>query len=300
MRTFLLLTFAIITFSCSNREKSNTPNKVAALQNLPKKQEEKITALDENVHYLGFINTFYFSNKNEAYIELHFTKDKITDQEYAKLEKLADSLIYQDDESSRHKFPASLAAKHFDLRGLSKLAIYDNNNIFFCNAEFVRVEYLSQPISSYFIAVYKTEKKIKLGNYYAVSNFEKSFETPNYTITKDTLVTQKMLARLNANKPYGALKNNGTHILFNQSDTLSIVNSEDAAHIILHNGEKFKTLYKSSETENINEVMVIPLMKNKLPYLLTHNSVPDSDVTWNQLLHYDGSKYINTNKQRIE
>ena len=300
MRISILLILAVLTFSCSKKEKSNISNN-KNLQNLPKTREEKINELNENVHYLGFVNKFYFSNKNEAFIELYFTKEEINEKEYNKLIKLSDSLIYRDDENSRNRFPSSLSTQHFDLRGLSKLAIYDENNKFFCNADFVRVEYLNQAISSYFIAVYKTEKKIKSDNYYGISNFEKGFETSDYTTTKDTILTQKLLTKLNASKSYYGLEDSGTHILSVKSDTIiSVVNSKDSAYIVLHNDKEFKVLYKSSESENINDLRVIPLMKNKLPYLLAKNSKPDTDMSWDNLLYYDGTKYTSAKRQRIE
>ncbi|MEN2400185.1 hypothetical protein GKZ90_0010375 [Flavobacterium sp. MC2016-06] len=301
MRILILLTIAILTFSCNNREKSNLSNN-KNLQNLPDKEKGEIDVLNKNAHYIGFINKFYFSNKNEAYIELYFTKDEISSKEYAKLEKLTDSVIYEDDENSRNRFPERLSAKNFDLRGLSKLAIFNDAAKFVCHADFVRVEYLNQDISSSFIAVYKTDKKIKSDdNYYGISNFEKSLETANYTISKDTILTKNILTKLNVPESYNGLKNNGTHILFAKSDTvLSVVNSENSAYIVLLSGGEFKVLYKSPEPENINDLKVIPIIKNKLPYLLTRNSKPDTDMSWDKLLYYDGREYIKTNRQRIE
>ncbi|WP_343695698.1 hypothetical protein [Flavobacterium sp.] len=300
MRISILLMLAVLTFSCSNKEKSNISSNKSS-QNLPKPKEEKIEELNENVHYLGFVNKFYFSNKNEAYIELYFNNEEIDEKEYNQLIKLSDSLVYKDDENDRYKFPTSLSSKNFDLRGLSKLAIYDENNKFFCNANFVRVEYLNQPISSYFIAVYKTEKKITSDHYYGISNFEKDFESSNYTISKDTLLTQKLLTRLNIPKSYYGLEDSGTHILSAKNDTiLSVVNSENSAYIVSHTDKDFKILYKSSESENINELRVVPIIRNKLPCILTKNSKPDTDTEWNNLFLYNGTKYIIAKQQRIE
>ncbi|SNR92246.1 hypothetical protein [Flavobacterium sp. ov086] len=299
MRILLLLTIVVLTFSCTKKDKTNIVKNIR-LQNLPKRREVKIAALNDNVHYLGFANKFYFSNKNEAYIELYFNKDEINTEEYYKLEKLTDSLIYQDDENSRSRFPASLSAKHFDLKGLSKLAIYDDNNQFVCNANFVRVEYLNQDISPCFIAVYKTDKKIKSENCYAISNYEKNLETVNYKISNDTILTQKILTKLNVPKSYNGLENNGTHILFAKDSIISVVNSENSAYIVLLKGEEFKVLYKSPEPANINNLTVVPIMKNKLPYLLARNSKPDTDILWDNVLYYDGTKYTNAKRQRIE
>jgi hypothetical protein len=301
MRTLIILTITLITFGCSNKGKSKTSNN-DSLQKTPiETVKTKIDALNENVKYFGFINKFYFSNENEVYVELYFNKDDINENEYKKIESLADSLIYQDDENSRHRFPASLSQNYFDLRGLSKLKIYDNNNKFVSNADFVRVEYLNQNISPVFIAVYKADNKLKTDNLYGLSNFKAEFEPTNYSITRDTILTQKLLTKLNEKKPYDGLKNNGTHLHFNNSDkVLSIINSENFAYVVLTTSVDFKVLYKSFEYENITDIKVIPIMKNNFPYILTRNVKPETDVMWDNLLYYDGTKYINSNRQRIE
>ncbi|WP_343617609.1 hypothetical protein [Flavobacterium sp.] len=302
MRILVLSAIAVLTFSCSNKEKITIVSAESLQKPLQTKEKEiKIEELNQNTHYIGFVNKFYFSNKNEVYIELYLNKDDISKNEYNKLEKLSDSLIYSDDENARYKFPTNLAAKNFDLRGLGKLAIYDDHNEFVCNAGFVRVEYLNQSISPCFIAVYKTDKEIKTENYYGISNFEKNLETEQYSITKDTVLTQKLLTKLNVPKSYYGLKSSGIHILSSKNDTIiSVINSEDSAYIISHNGDDFKVLYKSSESENINDLKVIPFKKNKLPYLLTKNSRPDTDISWDNLLYYDRTKYSNSTRQRIK
>jgi hypothetical protein len=300
MRKLILLLIAALAFGCSDKDNSKTTNNDSQKTDSADTTEIKIDALNENVQYVGFANKFYSSNENEVYIELYLTKDNITTDEYSQLEKLADSLIFEDDENSRHQFPARLSSKHFDLRGLSKLKIYDDNNMFVCDADFVRVEYLSQTISSSFIAVYKTSQKIQSDNYYCISNFKATFDPIDYSITKDTVITQKILTKLNVPKSYNGLEDNGTHIQFKDGSTMSIVNSEIFAYVVLNSGEEFKVLYKSPEPENILDIKVVPLLKNNLPYLLTRNVKPESDVMWDALLYYDGTKYTNANRQRIE
>jgi hypothetical protein len=263
--------------------------------------QTSIDVLNDNVQYIGFIDKFYFSNENEAYIELYFIKDQTNDKEYEKIVKLADSLIYQDDENSRHKFPDNLSQKYFDLRGLSKLKIYDKNNELFCNADFVRVEYLNQNISSPFIAVFKTDKLIKEDGYYGISNFNGAFQQINYKVSKDTIITQKILTKLNEQKPYYGLENNGTHLSFLNNDTiLSIINSENFAYVTLTTNNDFNVLYKSTDFENVYDIRIIPLTKNGLPYILTRNIKPETDVMWDNLLIYDGTKYKARNRQRSE
>lgn len=301
MRIFLFLTTLILILSCSNKNNSNGLNNDSLQTKYIDTLHAKIDILNDKVQYIGFIDKFYFSNDYEAYVELYFIKDKTNADEYKKLVGLADSLIYQDDENSRHKFPDNLSSKYFDLRGLSKLKIYDKSNNFICNAEFLRVEYLDQNILSPFIAVYRTEKKIKDDSYYCVSNFNQAFEKENYTISKDTAFTQKILNKLNDQKPYFGLENNGTHLHFSDNDTvISVINSKNFAYIVLTTKTDFRIIYKSPYFENIMNLIIIPLPNDKFPRILTRNVKPETDEMWDKLLYYDGTKYKVANRQRNE
>jgi hypothetical protein len=302
MRTSIpILTLTLLTFGCSNKDNSKGSNNDSLRTTYTETSKKNNIVLNENIQYIGFIDKFYFSKDKEAYVELYFIKDETNADEYDKIVKLADSLIYQDDENSRHKFPDNLSQKYFDLRGLSKLKIYDNNNKLFCNAEFLRVEYLNQNISSPFIAVYKTDKLIKEDGYYGISNFNGTVEQINYTVSKDTILTKNILMKLNEQRPYYGLQNNGTHLSFSNNDTiLSVINSENFAYVVLTINKDFKVLYKSSDFENVSDLRIIPLTKNKLPYILTRNAKPETDVMWDNLLIYNGTKYTATNRQRDE
>lgn len=301
MRTLIILTTSLLIFGCSNRDNSSRFKNDSLQTTNAETLQKNIDILNENIQYIGFIDKFYFSNEKEVYIELYFLKNDINADEYDKIVKLTDSLIYEDDENSRRRFPESLATKYFDLRGLSKLKIYDNSNEFVSNADFVRVEYLNQNISPVFIAVYKTEKKIKADSCYGISNFSGTFETTKYSITSDTSLTQNILTKIDEKGPYYGLENNGTHLYFSNSDTvLSVINSENFAYIVLTTNNDFKVLYKSSDFENVSDVKIISMTNNKFPYILTRNVKPETDVMWDNLFYYDGKNYKTTKRQRIE
>jgi hypothetical protein len=149
MRTIIILTTLLLTIGCSNKDNSKGSNNDSLQTTNTDTLQTNKDLLNENIQYIGFIDKFYFSKDNEAYVELYFIKDETNADEYDKIVKLADSLIYEDDENSRLKFPDNLSQKYFDLRGLSKLKIYDRDNKLFCNADFVRVEYLNQLRSTF-------------------------------------------------------------------------------------------------------------------------------------------------------
>lgn len=187
------------------------------------------------------------------------------------------------------------------IKGLAELKIYDKNNKQFCKADFVRVEYLNQNISSPFIAVFRTDKLIKKDGCYGISNSIGTFHPINYTVSKDTFITQNILTKLNEQKPFYESENNGNHLSFSKNDTiLSIINSENFAYITLSTNKDFKVLYKSTDFENVFDIRIIPLTKYGLPYILTRNIKPETDIMWDNLLIYDGTKYKKTNSQRIE
>ena len=185
MRTLVILTTTLLIFGCSNKDSSNILNETKAV--IPK----------ENIQYIDIINKDNSLNENEFYIDLHFLKDVLKTYGYDKIVELTDSLIFQDDDTRRSRFPEILAPKYFDLRGLSKLGIYDKSSEFVSNGKFVRVEYLDMPLDSKFIAVYKSDKKIIAENYYyGISNFSGDFETSKYSIKSDNYLTQNILSQI--------------------------------------------------------------------------------------------------------
>jgi hypothetical protein len=301
MRT-LLSSIILFLLSCSNNNsptnfKDISTNKIAYITS---KTEEVNINLNENSNYIGFINSFYFSNNNEVYIELYFVQDEFN-EDYQDIANLADSIIYKDDENTRKRFPLVLSQKYFYLRGLGKLKIYDTKNNFVGKADFVRVEYLDQNISPCFIAVYKTEKHLKEGAYYCISNFKEDLAPQRFTLTGDTVLTERILTELNISRPYYGLKNNGTHVLYNTRDTmLSIVNSDNYAYIILSHDKTHQILYKSTEFENFSGVIVLPIFKNKMPYILAQCVRPESDVMWENLFSFEETNYKPTNRQRMK
>jgi hypothetical protein len=88
MRTFIIvLTLSLLTFSCSNTDDSKGSINDSLQTSYTDTIHTNNNVLNENIQYIGFIEKFYFSNNNEAYIELYFIKDKISADEYEKNSK---------------------------------------------------------------------------------------------------------------------------------------------------------------------------------------------------------------------
>ena len=91
MRNLVILTFLLLTFSCSNIDNSKGSVSDTLQVTQVDTLQTSIHVLNEKVQYIGFIHKFYFSNDNEAYVELYFIKDETNADEYNKIIKLADS-----------------------------------------------------------------------------------------------------------------------------------------------------------------------------------------------------------------
>ncbi|MCF1749657.1 hypothetical protein [Mariniradius sediminis] len=301
MKDLIILTVVLLAFSCSNPHDSKVAIDDKRHSTNVDSLSAKVDILHEGIKYIGFIDSFYFSNENEAYVELYFIQDEISSDEYENIVDLSDSLIYKDDENSRHRIPADIASKYFDLRGLSKLKIYDTKHNLVSGADFLRVEYLDQNISPVFIAVYRTDKRIVGDSYYGIGNFSGQFRPIKFTVSSDTILSGKLLAQLGDKQTFFGLKDNGTHLHFNSGDTvLSVINSDNYAYIVLTTPKEFQVLYKSVEYENYTDLKIIPLGNGIFPYILTRNVQPDTDVMWDRLLFFDGTKYTSADRQRVE
>jgi hypothetical protein len=301
MRAFYIISVSLLMLCCSSRHNSEVIKN--DIPNLSVRDSLSITveAQEDQLKYIGFIDRFYFSDENEVYVELYFIQDEIDSDEYEYIISLSDSLVYMDDENSRHRIPADIASKYFDLRGLAKLDIYDTNHNMVSVANFLRVEYLDQNISPVFIAVYRPDKRIIGGSYYAIGNFGGQFRPGQFTFSSDTILTGKLLAELGDQQSFFGLKDNGTHLHFTSGDTvLSVLNSDSYAYIVLTTPKEFKILYKSVEYENYTDLKIIPLGNGIFPHILTRNVQSDTDVMWDRLLHFDGTKYTTADRQRVE
>lgn len=285
----LLLT--LLLFSCNNSK----PKDKERVSNSTTQQINLFDSID-NETYIGFVNKFYFQKTDEFYIELY---SKSNDFDFERISKLADSVIYKDDENMRSRIPLSIASKEFDFTGIKELTLYDKKNNELTKAHFIRVELLEGNISSYFTAVYKTDKPKSLDNaVYCIGNLKENLTKANYNEFEDSVLTNEIVNKLNLIHNYNL---ESKHYQDNiTKTTTSVINLDTIAQIIEESNSDYNCIYKSTEREHIFELVFIPLTRNSRPILLTKSVVPDTDVEWNSVLVYDGTKYKLTDKQRIK
>ena len=287
--TTLLLT--LLLFSCNNSKPKDKENVNSSIS-----QQNNLFDSNDNNTYIGFVNKFYFQKTDEFYIELYAKKNDIN---FEKIAKLADSVIYKDDENKRSRIPLSIVSKEFDFSGIKELTLFDEKHNELTKAHFIRVELIEGNISSYIAAVYKTNKpKVLDRAVYCIGNLKVNLTKVHYTQFEDSLMTNEIANKLHLTHNYNLESKNYQDNI--KKTTITVINLDSTAQIIEKSNSEYNCIYKSTEREHIFELIFIPLTRNSKPILLTKSVVPDTDVEWNSVLVYDGKKYEITEKQRIK
>lgn len=305
MNKYILINFAIILFfGCTKTKKSTSKNKTSTIKidTIDKVNiKSKKTTIDD-FSFIGNIQNFYFLDNNEVYVELYFKKDSISYDDYKNIVKLGDSLIYKDIENSRSRISPDNAKKHLDLRGLDSLNIFDIENNLIDKVKLLRIEYLNQNIDPCFIAVYKTTRKLNSDSYYyCIGNFNKKLDNNKYELTKNSKLTGELVDKFNVPQNYVTDEIKGIHYqIKNSNNKLSIINSDMYSMIIFTALNSSKIYYKSDEVENIESIHILPLNVNGMPLIISECFRPETDVSWNNLLSFDGSNYRIKERQKIK
>jgi len=290
--SILLLSIALFC-SCSSKKPEA---KVAQL--IPVSDRINLFDSINTDSYVGFINRYYFQKTDEFYVELYFKQNTIEEDEYSRIAGSGDSTIFKDEENHRTRIPLKIASQKFDFRGLETLSLFDKNNRFLTIAHFVRVEYLDQNISPVFTAVYKADKPgLTDKAIYCVGNLQEKVVADNYISIEDTTLTKEIEQKLGFNHKFNL---DSKHYRTKDNNSISIVNFDTTAIIVEKRNESIKILYQSKVSENIFDIVFVPIIRNSRPIILAKCVMPDTDIEWNELFTFDGKQYQSSDRQRIK
>lgn len=299
IKHILLIIYVLYFFSCSEKKASEVQKEnsttVKSIENEPASIHKLIDYPGDSSSFIGFVNDFYFEKDKEFYIELYFKKD-IDMDEYDELSKMGDSIIYSDDENTRTRIPFQIAEQYFDLSGLEPLFIYNGKHELVTTAHLKRVEFLSQNISPCFIAVFESNKLKKGEFYYCMGNKEAHYNLHNFTLFKDEKLTKEIMDKVNVDreKAYECTHYKTTNY------SISVLNYDSKAYLIEKVDSSLKIIYSSRDYEDIHKIIFTHTNVIDKPVLLLHQFQPDTDVEWNSLLVFDGSRYVEMNNQRLK
>ena len=252
------------------------------------------SAQNDSTFTIGFVNDFTFESDNEFYVNLQFKVDIEGINEYLKLAEEADSIIYADEENIRTRIPSDIAEHYFEFSGLEQLNIYSTDHELISTENIKRVEYHNQNLDSKFIAVFNSDKLEKGKLYYYVGNKEISrYEVASF---EDQELTEKITNNFEADfTNYQSV----THYKQPNGSIISVLNSDRIVYIIESFNDESRIIYQSDEPAKIVEIIILPLLRNDRPVLLTKVGIPETDNVRESLLVYNGVQYVANSKQRL-
>lgn len=310
MRTHVCILLSLFLCACdiaTDEESSNedadkiVSDSTKAIRQVTDSDKNELPVLAKDVIYIGFIEDFYFLDNKEVYVELYFINDNVSTEEYYQAIKLGDSLIFSNDENVRTRIPFEDAYKHFDIRGIDSISIFDKQGKFIETTSLKHIEYLEQNIAPQFIAVFETKRTLDFpGDYYCVGNFNSPIDNSTFHPSENPTLSEKIVSKYDLDQKYVDESYKSIHFIHNgQDSTISCLNSNESTVIVISHKDDISVLYKSNESENITNIIALPIQCNGLPLLLTESLKPESDVSWNSLLAFDGEKYAIQTRQKI-
>lgn len=255
-------------------------------------------SINDSLSYIGFIEHFYFQPEDEFYVGLYFKQNDIKFEEYEKVSRTGDSVLYADDENKRSRIPFEIANEYFDLTGLDLLSVFDNDGEFLTKAHLARIEFLDQNISPEFIAVFKPEKKGIIDKMsYGIGNLHSSIYPLHCTTIDDSALAVDILHKLNLK--YAYIFSSKQYKCEESKSNFTVINYNDTVILVQNLNNEYKCIYRSPEPEYIYDLKIVPIEKNSEPIILVRCGQPDTDIEWNSLLVFDGNQYKATDRQRI-
>lgn len=250
----------------------------------------------DSTFYIGYVD--YFPETREFYTALFYQEGhEYPDEDL--LESKLDSAIVFDEDWGRERLPLDEASKMLVLAGLDTLAIYNRKHESICRCPLTRVEYLWNGLESYFIAVFQSDGTFP-GQTEELYGISADFPRGNLTAISAQEITNSkldhaLLKRLNLSK---VLPWEMRHYKISPADNMfSIVSSysmdTNLSQSYLTISENDTSLILNEEINNYHylNILPVPVAMNGKPLVLISAGYPSSDVLWDYLAGFDGSRY---------
>lgn len=284
MKTLYTFILAIAFASCTqvSREANNQMHQSVETISMEKTRSAKESKEAKPNIYVDAVG--YFPETKEFYVTLPFKED-IDYKKFEEIGKLADSTVFQDEETSRERLPLQIALKYLDLSLLDTINIYDSSHNFVCGASFERVEYYQPTIESSFIAVFKPSVSITEleEGYYCLTPTNQSLKEISFVEKKSTTLKNRIKGELSINPNYEWASK---HITLKKSGITLSIYSADAKNenrtlsylTELRNG-KLNVLNKFNGEYAFWDLLPLPISHNDHPVLLITMAVPETDAS---------------------
>lgn len=250
----------------------------------------------DSTFYIGFVH--YFPETKEFYTSLYYRADEADDGDA--LDKLLDSTVYEDQETSRKRLPLTVASQWFVTEDIHKLFIYNSQHERVTTASLVRIEKLDGPLESEFIAVYKPETVAVEDNesYYGITSEKHGYQVMPVSIqeVEDPELDQAIMQHLKL----GSQDLRMSHYRIQPGNSVySAVSSDREAYITELKESNLKVLAERHDDTFFAGILPLPIQVSERPLLLVNEAVQESDVAWSYLAVFQDSAYVPANRGRM-
>ena len=305
IRIVAAISLVALASSCAHKDAGKSTLKLSGRNNGPDAQispEEKL--LLDSTFYIGYID--YFPETGEFYTALFYREGhEYPDEEL--LESKLDSVILVDDDWGRERLPMQEAGKILVLAGMDTLSIFNRKHELICQSALTRVEYLWNGLESYFVAVYEADEKFteQTEELYGITSKFAGLMAPAFSAQefKDRDLNEYLSKKLKINRTMNWDMRH--YRIVPQDETYSIMSAysmqSNEAFSYLTSLEKNTLNVLNEELNNYHflNILPLPIKVNGKPLLLISAGYPSSDVLWDYLAAFDGTRYEAIDYNRV-
>lgn len=306
MRILVAISLIALTLSCAHKDAGKGLNKSAGRT----KGSEKEIALRESqesfdsTFYIGYVD--YFPETKEFYTALYYHEGhEYPDEDL--LESRLDSVIILEEDWGRERLPLAEARKLLVLSGLDTLYVFNRSHQLISRSPFVRVEYLWNGLESYFIAVFASDGNLQeqTEELYGVSSAYASLMDHTFAEleVKDRALNARLARELKISRfvdcdmrHYRVTPEETTYSVIS---AYSMDSQSSFSYLTALKGNEVRVLNAEIDNFHFLNILPVPIALNGRPLLLISAGYPSSDVIWDYMAGWDGSRYEAIDYNRI-
>lgn len=306
MRMLMAISLISLALACAHKDagrgrvkvsnRTNTENQISG--------ERQSDVAADSTFYVGYVD--YFPETREFYTALsHREGHEYPDEDL--LEGSLDSVIISEEDWGRERLPMEEAQRMLMLSGLDTLTVFNRRHEQVCRCPLTRVEYLWNGLESYFIAVFKSDLKSfeQTEELYGISGHfplksrilfsaeELADEKYNDYVKKELQFSSAFQwdMRHYHIEPHRSVYSVISSYSPGTGDVMSYLALQEngAVHILNEELNNFQYL----------NILPVPIHMNGRPLLLISAGYPSSDVLWDYLAGFDGTRYEAIDHNRI-
>ncbi|MGL1889842.1 MAG: hypothetical protein OCD76_25235 [Reichenbachiella sp.] len=244
----------------------------------------------------------YFPSTNEAYMWVGF-KEGYDWKALDTLKTFADSVVFDDGEVKRTRYPMNIAREYLNLELLDNVHVFNNSHQSQGLSSIQRIEYFEDVLGDQFIVILNTPKKLTGDSFYGISGTTNFITNLSSKIINDEELAASIKSHINLTSVYDWRMGNISIDPYNSTYSFYSFASENGEKsFLLEIDETTKKITTMSEITNdysIWEITPVPIQINRKPVLLLWLGVPETDIEWYSPAVYDGKKYKITNNRKL-